>query len=62
MSLIELQNIEKRYHLGDLDVPVLRGVTLTIEQGEFIALVGSSTIVVKVFHDKFDRRFYIQIS
>ena len=42
MSLIELQNIEKRYHLGDLDVPVLRGVTLTIEQGEFIALVGSS--------------------
>ena len=42
MALIELEQIEKRYRLGDMDVPVLRGVTLRIEKGEFVALVGTS--------------------
>ena len=42
MSLIELQHIDKTYRLGDVDVPVLKDVSLTIEQGEFVALMGAS--------------------
>lgn len=42
MDLIRLEGIEKTYHLGEVDVPVLKGVSLTIQRGELIALVGSS--------------------
>jgi macrolide transport system ATP-binding/permease protein len=42
MSLIELQHIDKTYHLGGVDVPVLKDVSLTIGQGEFVALMGAS--------------------
>lgn len=42
MSLIRLENIFKTYHLGEIDVPVLRGVSLMIEQGEMVALMGAS--------------------
>lgn len=42
MSLIELHDIFKTYHLGEIDVPVLRGVSLSIEQGEMVALMGAS--------------------
>jgi macrolide transport system ATP-binding/permease protein len=42
MKLIELKDICKTYHLGEIDVPVLRGVSLTVSQGEFVALMGSS--------------------
>ena len=42
MSLIRLENIHKTYHLGEVDVPVLRGVSLSIEQGELVALMGAS--------------------
>lgn len=42
MPLIELQHIYKTYHIGDVDVPVLKDVSLTIEHGEFVALMGSS--------------------
>jgi macrolide transport system ATP-binding/permease protein len=42
MSIIELNGIEKVYHLGQLDVPVLHGINLTIEQGEFVAIMGHS--------------------
>ena len=42
MALIELQHIDKTYHLGDVDVPVLKDVSLSIEQGEFVALMGAS--------------------
>jgi ABC-type lipoprotein export system ATPase subunit len=41
-DLIRLDNIYKTYHLGELDVPVLRGVSLKIQKGELIALVGAS--------------------
>jgi macrolide transport system ATP-binding/permease protein len=42
MELVELQDIHKTYHLGEIDVPVLKGVSLTVSQGEFIALMGTS--------------------
>jgi ABC-type lipoprotein export system ATPase subunit len=42
MELIRLDDIYKTYHVGELDVPVLRGVTLSIKRGEMIALVGAS--------------------
>ena len=42
MQLLELKDIYKTYFLGDIDVPVLKGVSFTIEQGELIALMGAS--------------------
>jgi ABC-type lipoprotein export system ATPase subunit len=42
MPLIELRDICKSYQLGDLAVPVLRGVSLTVERGESVSLMGSS--------------------
>ena len=42
MELIRLENITKTYHLGEVDVPVLKGVSLTIHRGELVALMGAS--------------------
>src|SRR5438876_4631420 len=42
MELITLQDICKTYHLGEVDVPVLKGVSLTIAKGEMVALMGAS--------------------
>jgi ABC-type lipoprotein export system ATPase subunit len=42
MELIELQNICKTYHMGDIDVPVLKDVSLTVPRGELVALMGAS--------------------
>src|SRR5262245_50804183 len=42
MSLIRLEEIHKTYYLGEIDVPVLRGISLTIESGEMVALMGAS--------------------
>ena len=42
MSLIRLENIAKTYHLGEIDVPVLKGVSLEIARGEMVALMGVS--------------------
>jgi len=41
-KLIELKNITKTYFLGEIDVPVLKGISLDIEQGEYVALMGAS--------------------
>ncbi|HZL36952.1 MAG TPA: ABC transporter ATP-binding protein [Tepidisphaeraceae bacterium] len=41
-ELIHLDDVYKTYHVGELDVPVLKGVSLEIERGELIALVGAS--------------------
>jgi ABC-type lipoprotein export system ATPase subunit len=41
-ELIELRDICKSYLLGEVPVPVLRGVTLTVARGELVALMGSS--------------------
>jgi len=42
MNIIELKNITKTYHIGKIDVPVLRGVSFVVEQGEFVAIMGHS--------------------
>jgi ABC-type lipoprotein export system ATPase subunit len=42
MDFIELHDIHKTYHMGDIDVPVLNGISLTIARGECIALTGAS--------------------
>jgi ABC-type lipoprotein export system ATPase subunit len=42
MDLIQLRDIYKTYHLGEVEVPVLKGVSLNAAQGEFVALMGSS--------------------
>ncbi len=42
MKLIELRDIYKTYHLGEIDVPVLKGISLTVSRGEFVALMGTS--------------------
>ena len=40
--LIELRDIRKRFPSGDQDVEVLHGISLTIEAGECVAIMGSS--------------------
>ena len=42
VSLIHCQDLWKVYRLGDVEVQALRGLNLTIEQGEFVAIMGSS--------------------
>src|SRR6266699_2196324 len=42
MALIELQDIRKTYHLGEVDVTVLKGVSMVVEHGELVALMGAS--------------------
>jgi len=42
MGFIEMHDIRKTYHMGDVDVPVLHGVSLSIAKGEFVALMGAS--------------------
>ncbi|MFC2071503.1 ABC transporter ATP-binding protein [Chloroflexota bacterium] len=40
--MIELENVSKIYRMGKVEVPALRGVSLTIEQGEMLAIIGAS--------------------
>ncbi len=40
--MIELSGIEKTYHTGGVDTPVLHGINISIEEGEFVALMGPS--------------------
>jgi len=42
MELIRLDDVYKTYHVGELDVPVLKGVSAKVDRGEMIALVGTS--------------------
>ncbi|MEZ4712509.1 MAG: ABC transporter ATP-binding protein [Caldilineaceae bacterium] len=41
-TLIELRNISKVYGMGDVQVHALRDVSLTIAQGEYVAVIGAS--------------------
>jgi len=42
MALIELRDIWKIYDLGEVKVEALRGISVTIDQGEYVALMGPS--------------------
>ena len=42
MELIRTKDIYKTYFLGEVDVPVLKGVSLEISKGEMVALMGAS--------------------
>jgi len=42
MSVIELQDVTRVYKIGEVETPALRGVDLSIEKGEFMAIVGPS--------------------
>jgi len=42
MPLIELKDIRKVYDLGEVKVEALKGASLSIERGEFLALIGPS--------------------
>lgn len=41
-AVISTRDLARTYHVGDIDVPALRGVDLTIMPGEFVAIMGSS--------------------
>jgi putative ABC transport system ATP-binding protein len=41
-SMISLEDITKTYHLGTIDVPVLKRINLSIEEGEYVAIMGAS--------------------
>jgi putative ABC transport system ATP-binding protein len=40
--MIEITNLKKIYRLGLVEVPAIRGVSLTVEKGEFIGIMGPS--------------------
>lgn len=42
MALIDVENVTKIYRLGDIEVTALKNVSVTIEQGEFVSIMGPS--------------------
>ena len=40
--VIRVENVTRTYHVGDIDIHALRGVSLVVERGEFVAIMGSS--------------------
>jgi macrolide transport system ATP-binding/permease protein len=40
--LIRVENITRTFRVGDVDIHALRGVSLVVERGEFVAIMGSS--------------------
>ena len=41
-TILKADNLEKVYRVGKVDVPALRGVSLAIQEGEFVAVMGPS--------------------
>ena len=40
--IIQAENVSKIYHIGKVDVPALRGVSFSVDPGEFVSIVGPS--------------------
>ena len=40
--VIDVRDVTRTYHLGDVDVDALRGVRFAVQRGEFVAIVGAS--------------------
>src|SRR3989454_3597200 len=41
-TILKADNLEKTYRVGKVDVPALRGVSLAVQEGEFIGIMGPS--------------------
>src|SRR5713101_622937 len=41
-TILKAENLEKVYRVGKVDVPALRGIDLTVQEGEFVAVMGPS--------------------
>jgi putative ABC transport system ATP-binding protein len=41
-SILEVRNVRKAYRMGNVQVPALRGVSFTVGEGEFVAILGPS--------------------
>jgi putative ABC transport system ATP-binding protein len=41
-KIIQIKNVFKNFSLGEKDIPVLKGISLDVERGEFLAIVGPS--------------------
>jgi len=41
-AMIQVRDLHKTYHMGDIEVPALRGISFEIERGEFVAIMGPS--------------------
>ena len=42
MPLIDVKNIKKSYLVGDMNLNILKGISLEVERGEFVAIMGPS--------------------
>ena len=41
-AIIEAVDLRKTYHIGKIEVPALRGISFSVERGEFVSVVGPS--------------------
>ena len=41
-TIIEVKDLKKDFHVGDITVHALRGINLEIKEGEFVAIMGTS--------------------
>jgi putative ABC transport system ATP-binding protein len=42
LAIIQTKNISRIYHIGTVDIPALKSISMSIEKNEYVALIGSS--------------------